>query len=403
MLGLALLAPAVGVAFDYDISARTAFWTSSMSLDNGVDLTSTQLWVRGRQSLSLGAATVGFYGEAWLDAQTGRSEGGFSHRIRQAYAQLGVGSFDFRAGLQMFPWGRADGLNPTDNLTPRQYTFLTRDTGDQRFGTPSLSATWFPGAVSLTAIWLGGFRPSLPPWPQAPFPPTHNLSPGDPRSQWAVKLDSVQERFEGSLSYFDGYSVLPTAAFLASGTVPALLLAHGRERVAGGDFAVPVERVMLRGELARTFTEGRPDGSVFAERPQFYAVLGGEHTFGDYLDVEVQYYFRQVDGAVPDGLGGEAALVESELEVTAQQFDRNDRGYTLRIADQWLHETLEASLSAVVSTSRRGYLLKPLIKYRVTDELTVSAGAYVMQGDDRSLYGALSKNSTGYAELRWGY
>jgi hypothetical protein len=403
MLGLALLSPAAGGAFDYEVSARTAFWTSSLSLDNSSDLTSTQLWVRGRQSFDIGNATLKVYAEGWADVQTGQPSGHLSHRVRQAYAQLGVGSFDFRAGLQIFPWGRADGLNPTDHLTPRQYTFLTRDTDDQRFGTPALSATWFSGPLSVTGIWLAGFRSGVLPWPPAPFPPTRDLDPQDPQAQWAVRLESVQDRFEGSVSYFDGYSVQPTGAFLTGGTVPQLLLAHGRVRMAGADFAVPVDRLMIRGELARTSTESTPGDAVFTERSQFYAVVGGEHTFGNYLDVEAQYYFRHVYGMAPVESTGEAAAIGAQLAVTAQQFDRNSHGYTLRVADEWLHETLKVSLSGIVSTSRRGYLLQPLIKYQMTDELAGSLGGYLFRGDARSLYGLLSRDSTAFVELRWGF
>jgi hypothetical protein len=404
VLALILLAPAMDArAFDYDLSTRAAVWSSSMNLDNASDLTSTQVWVRANQSYSEDSGSVGFYGEGWLNQETGQTADHFAYRIRQGYVQVATGPFDFRAGLQMFPWGRADGINPTDNLTPRQLTFLTRDFDDQRFGTPALSASWFSDPISLTAIWLAGFRQSVLPWP-TPFFQTRDIRPASPSDQWAAKLESVQGSFEGSLSYYDGYDVLPTAAFLNEEPVSQLLLAHGRVRVLGGDFALPVGRVVIRGELARSLTDDPQSEAVFSARPQSYAVMGGEHTFGDYFDVDVQYYFRHVDGnPVPAGLTGEDQQLGQELAVTAQQYDRIDRGYTFRIADQWLNETLEASVSGVFSTVRRGYLVRPMVKYKATDELTIGLGADVLHGDADSIYGALSKNSTTYLEFRWGY
>ena len=39
--------------------------------------------------------------------------------IREAYLNLNLGKFDFRVGEQIVLWGgRADGFNPTNNVTP---------------------------------------------------------------------------------------------------------------------------------------------------------------------------------------------------------------------------------------------------------------------------------------------
>lgn len=405
----AILAAAMGVAagqasaLDFDLSTRAAAWSSSLSLDDAEDLTSTQVWLRAKDDLPWTDAGIHLVGEGWINQETGAVEDHLTHKVRQAYAQTDFGPLDVRAGWQIFPWGRADGINPTDNLTPRQLTFLTRDLEDQRFGTPALSMTWFADPVSVNLVWLAGFKPSLLPWPSA-APPVRDIRPGDPADQWAIKFDTVRDDYEGSLSYFDGYDVLPSAAFLSASAPTEIFLTHDRMRVLGGDFAAPVGRFVVRGEIAHTDTTMPEGGAVFSYRPQTYAVAGGEHTFGEYLNVNIQYYYRRVDGsAVPDGQSPQAEAIGEEFAVTAQQSDRTDHGFTFRISDQWLHETLEASVSGVFSTSREGYIVKPLIKYRASDELTVSLGADIFGGSDKTLYGFLKENSTTYLEFRWGY
>lgn len=374
-----------------------------MSLDNAQNLTSTQVWIRGKDYLPWTDSGIHLVYEGWINQETGAVADHFSHKVRQAYAQTGSGSFDIRVGSQIFPWGRADGINPTDNLTPRQYEFLTRDLEDQRFGTPAVNMTWFTGPVSLNLVWLAGFKPSELPWPPT-TPPVHDIKPGTPSDQWAVKLDTVRDDYEGSLSYFDGYDVLPSAAFLSASTPTEIFLAHDRIKVLGGDFAAPVGRFVVRGEVAHTDTSAPQSGAVFSLRPQTYAVAGGEHTFNEYLNVNIQYYYRRVDGsAVTGGQSAQAEDIGDVFAITAQEFYRTDHGFTFRISDEWLHETLEASMSGVFSTSREGYIVKPLIKYRVSDELTVSLGADIFGGSDKTLYGFLKGNSTAYLELRWGY
>ena len=61
--------------------------------------------------------------------------------IREAYLDLSHGPLDLRIGKQIIAWGRADRINPTDNLTPRDYTLLVPDDDDQRLGTPAVKAT----------------------------------------------------------------------------------------------------------------------------------------------------------------------------------------------------------------------------------------------------------------------
>ncbi len=188
--------------------------------------------------------------------------------------------------------------------------------------------TWFADPVSLNLVWLAGFKPSDLPWPQD-APPVQDIKPSNSAKQWAIKLDTVRDNYEGSLSYFDGYDVLPSAAFISAAAPNEIFLAHDRIKVLGGDFAAPVGRFVMRGEVAHTDTEAPQDGAVFSLRPQTYAVAGGEHTFGEYLNVNVQYYYRRVDGsAVPSGQPAASETIGEQLAVNSQQFDRTDHGFT---------------------------------------------------------------------------
>jgi len=52
---------------------------------------------------------------------------------------------------------------------------------------------------------------------------------------------------------------------------------------------------------------------------------------------------------------------------------------------------------------RSSYVIRPLVKYRVTDEWTASVGGEVLGGDGRSLYGFLRDDTTAYLEMRRGF
>jgi hypothetical protein len=353
--------------------------------------------------LSLGDAIVRLHGEAWMERQLNGASDRVRGRVREAYAQLSAGPLELRAGSQIFPWGRADAINPTDNLTPRQLTFLTRDTEDQRFGSPALRATWFSGPVSLNLLWLAGFKPTELPWP-AGAPQLEDVKPSTPAAQWATRLEVVRSEFEGSLSYFDGYDVLPTQAVMAASGPPRVWVFHERLKIAGGDFAKTVGRFGLRCEVAHMEPVNLERNAIFSKQTQWYAVAGGDRTYGEYFNINLQYYYRRVDSAaVPQGLTAAAESVGQAFAVTAQQYDRIDRGITFRISNQWLNETLDASVSGLFSVARRGYVIRPLIKYRATDAWTVSLGGEALGGANRSLYGYLHDSSAAYLEVRRGF
>jgi hypothetical protein len=409
-MALALLiaaVPSLVMAFDLETGARAAYWSSSRNLNDERNLTPLQAWVRSGATYTLDGAAIGFHGEGWIEALPRGTPRRVDGRDREAYAQLSTGPFEFRAGWQIFPWGRADAINPTDNLSPRQYTLLTRDMDDQRFGIPAVRATWFDGPLSVNAIWLAGFQPSVLPWPPG-APAIQDLKPRQPTGQAAVRVELVREALEGSLSCFDGYDVLPTQAVLATALAPSaaprILLFHDRLKIVGGDIARPVGRFALRSEIAYMEPPAARSDAIFARQRQIYAVAGGDRSFGEYFNVNLQLYWRHVEGsATPPDLPEPQRAIAQVFAVTGQQYDHNDRGITFRISDQWYNETLEAEVAGLFSVQRSSYVIRPLIKYRVTDEWTASVGGEILGGDGRSFYGFLRDDTTGYLEIRRGF
>jgi hypothetical protein len=75
---------------------------------------------------------------------------------------------DVRVGRQIVARGRADGVNPTDNLTGEDLTLLTPDDDDRRLGTTAVRASYYPGDISFTGFWLPEFRGHRFPLPPAP-------------------------------------------------------------------------------------------------------------------------------------------------------------------------------------------------------------------------------------------
>lgn len=68
------------------------------------------------------------------------------YQLREAYVSYLSEGSDLRAGQQIIPWGKSDGINPTDYFTAKNYTLLNPDDEVKRTGAPALNWIFTPEA-----------------------------------------------------------------------------------------------------------------------------------------------------------------------------------------------------------------------------------------------------------------
>jgi hypothetical protein len=183
------------------------------------------------------------------------------------------------------------------------------------------------------------------------------------------------------------------------------LLGAGRWlRVLGADAARTFGRYGVRAEAALAFTDDPSGRDAEIKNSTLFAVVGTDRTFGSYFNVNVQYLVRYVRGFTPlesisDPQRRAAALA---LARASQQLRQTQHGGTVRISNQWWHETLKAEISAVLYAPPWQLLIRPRITYAVSDRWQVLAGADRADGDGGTLFRALRKNSLAFLEVRLG-
>ncbi|HEY5599276.1 MAG TPA: hypothetical protein VIK48_01185, partial [Candidatus Manganitrophaceae bacterium] len=235
-------------------SIRGGFWSSSRMLDGKRDVGAGSLWLKGAQNLGPNSS---LHFDGWVGRLFDESD--IDSRLREGYIDIGAGPIDLRIGQQIIVWGRADRINPTDNLTPRDFTLLVPDDDDQRLGTLALKGTYFIGQTSITAIWLPHFKPNRIPL-RPPSPPLvfNEKRPDGIDPQGAFKIDRTGGVVDWSLSYFHGFDLFPDMAMDLSNLPSVHLVLESHEiDVIGADAAATVGRFGFRGEAAYTFTEDR--------------------------------------------------------------------------------------------------------------------------------------------------
>jgi len=236
-------------------SLRAGMWTSTHDLDDRGPLGAYTVWGKLARPFN---DRVSVFVEGWTALRGPTGHDRLRGELREAYVTVSVGKLEIRAGRQIIAWGRADGVNPTDNLSGQDLTLLTPDDNDRRLGATAARVSYYMGDLALTGIWLPEFRPGRIPLPTGPAagvdsPPTSQWKP----AQWAVRLGQTGHAVDWSLSAFNGGDLSPDLR--ADDDVSRLSLTFHRVRVFGADAAWNVGRYGLRTEAAYVDTPD-PDG-----------------------------------------------------------------------------------------------------------------------------------------------
>jgi hypothetical protein len=382
-------------------SLRAGYWSSNRRLDDETNIGVASAWLKLDKKLDSG---IGLFAEGYLANEDVFGERRDTSRLREGYVEGRRGQFDVRVGKQIIAWGRADRLNPTDNLTPRDATLLAGDIDEDRFGSLAAKASWnFDAYTSITGAWIPEFRPNVFGLPARPGVSFQENIPDSSR-QWALKLDQSGKDIDWSVSWFDGFDLnsdISPGPSIPSGQV--VNLDHHRIRVLGADAATTRGAFRFALEGAYVDTEDADGTDPYTKNPFVYAVFGVERDYPDNFTVIVQAFAREVMRySNPEAIANPAArAIAVQQAVVNNQYDRTQQGLSLRIDKKWFNETLEAELAGSALLNRDGYSLRPRLIYLYSDSIKFITGYEYFKGSETTTYGLLEKNRTLFAEIRW--
>ena len=305
---------------------------------------------------------------------------------------------DMRIGKQIIAWGRADGINPTDNLTPRDYTVLLPFEDDQRFGTTAFKLNHYVTAEdTLTVFVTPWFEPSkLPSAALAEKKPAHTLS----NSEIGLKYDKTGGGLDWSASYFHGYSLLPETHPAASAS---LELRYPKIDVLGMDMAQNFGRYGMRLEAA--YIKPQPDTDALGMQPYWFYVVGADRTFFDNLNINLQLIGRRVQSYADPAMLTDPLLRSLAVQnaITFDQQDRESYGISSRISNKWLNDVLEAEIFFLTSITHHDSYIRPQLRYAFNDQVKSTLGAEIYSGAEDTFFGRLKRNRTIYFETRYSF
>jgi hypothetical protein len=373
-------------------------WSSGRNLDEQGQVTGATCQVTFKPRLGANLQ-VGLNARAGVHDQ-GAAKGS-SRRMREAYLDFDAGPLSLRMGHQIVAWGRADRINPTDSLSPRDFTLLTPDDEQQRNGIDALQARYaFRAGWVLTAV-VAQHAANVAPTGSLPA----NLVPAAQASaaQWAVKLDRTGGVVDGSVSYFEGHE--RSARFwldVRDPDAPIFRADFERVKRLGADFAVAQGAWTFRGEWAHALLRPACDVCPGYERRVSSVVLGADVDFAQTMNFNVQWFGnRKGDFDDPRTLSGLRQTLALGLNRLNADYGRRESGFTVRLSDRLLNDKLRWEISAVIDQTGNSHVIRPRLTYAVNDQFKFTAGLDHFGGPAQSYFGALDKNNTLFALVSW--
>jgi hypothetical protein len=334
--------------------------------------------------------------------------------VEELYGEVTLGRFDLRVGRQILAWGKTDLVNPTDHLSPRDFSDPL-ESDDERLGVlavrPRVQWGLLQWEAAIVPVFTGSIMPGqrsrwAPPLPfaapkpsqPAPFTPiAYRFLPSrEPATtlanlQYATRVSGSVRGWDVSASYFDGWDDVPRVGREVIGGSAGISVRiapeHLRKRAIGGAVAPQIGPFTVRAEGAHI----RPDAQ---QGPQYFQyVLGAERTVGDMM-----------------GSGGTFVLVQWIQSIVPADFDAPPLAFdylfeksTMARVQHNVTVALQLGVEGLYEWAGGGYYLQPSASYRFGGRVRVEGLVDLLGGREDEFFGLFGHNRRVQSRVRYSF
>lgn len=331
-------------------------------------------------------------------------------QLKEAYAGYRGDKIDLFLGNQIVTWGRTDGFNPTNNITPNDYFFLTYEPDDQKLSNFMLRTKIKPtNAIDIELIAIPFYKPSVYRYElfdlgqPAYFTQVDNPELKFDKGSLAARFNVESSSVSLSASYFIGHN--PFYGFILDSYTLSPLAINFRPKPyfmqsIGADFALPVKSWIFRGEMALNLTKDY-EVEMNIPNPDFSYVVGVERSFWDIVAIlqyvgKYTFNFKELKapsltGFTHDAIQQYAAdmvLYESTKynRKTFNQQKETNHMLFLSLNRPFFYEQLNVELSGAYNITTEEHLIRSRVKWSLTDAVSANIGCIFMLGPDESIF-----------------
>jgi len=334
--------------------------------------------------------------------------------IKEAYAGISTNTIDLFLGEQIVSWGRTDGFNPTNNITPNNYFFFSGNPDDQKIPNFMLKTDIrFSPQIDWEVIAIPIFRPSM--YRYNLFNMGENVSFAEAivpdktfeNGSLATKLNIELSGIGFSASWFHGYDPfygfdLKNVDFATGSPVITYIPSFYQKNTIGLDATIPIGSWIVRGEGAFNLTKN-DEKKMYTPNNDIGFVAAIEHNFGGFVTI-LQYVgkhtfdFTELTTPIltdPMNMLAQLYYANEMINYESATFNRKifhqqetmNHAVSLAISKYFAYETLNAELSGYYDFTSEDYLIRPKIWWKIGEALTTSAGYSYMKGTEKSVFG----------------
>lgn len=338
-----------------------------------------------------------------------RDDQRFEVMIREAYADIPAGDWDFRLGRQHIIWGEMVGLFFADVVSAKDLRQLVLPDFDLiRIPQWAARAEYFQGDFHAEGVWIPYMtyddigKPGSEFYPFRPSPvagfrtiiASEDKPKGLDDSAFGARLSWLKGGWDISGFYYSTND--PLAAFERQTRLlptPTIVYEPIHERIhqLGATLGKDLGPMVLKAEAVYTkdkqFTTTRSadaDGLVSQDFLDY--IVGLEWSFPQETRVNVQFFQRWF----PDH---DAGIL----------FDTTENGASFLFSTQALHPKLESEMLLISSLNRSDWSAQFKLTWKLDGNWRLATGVDILEGPEHGLFGTFDDQDRIYTEIRYTF
>jgi hypothetical protein len=335
-----------------------------------------------------------------------RNDQRFEVMIRETYADVSAGDWDFRLGRQHIVWGEMVGLFFADVVSAKDMRqFVLPDFNMIRIPQWAARAEYFSGDFHAEAAWIpymsyddigkpgAEFYPFKP--PAVPGYQTIIAKEKKPTglddAGYGARLSWIKDGWDVSGFYYTANDTAASFSRQISSATITFQPDHKRIHQLGatlgkdlGPMVLKAEAVYTRDKLFNTLDPLNADGLVKQNFLDY--VVGLEWSFPQETRFNLQLFQRWFTNH-------DAGIVPDETE----------SGVSVLLSTQALHSRLEPELLLISSLNRADWLAQFKLTWKMDGNWRLATGVDIFQGPATGLFGTYDNTDRVYTEIRYTF